>query len=112
MIQNHNADDYRIILLQMLPVSEQPRERLLQLWIRHNLRMYSITIISGSLELFLPNLATVIQPLLQKGKKWVWSSKCSQAMKSAKQLLTTSKVLTHYDTKLPLKLAADASHYG
>ena len=64
---------------------------------------------------FLPNLATIIQPLndlLQKGKKWVWSSECTQAMKTAKQLLTTSNLLTHYDATLPLKLAADASQYG
>ena len=33
-------------------------------------------------------------------------------MDKAKQLLTTSKVLTHYDTTLPLRLAADASQYG
>ena len=64
---------------------------------------------------FLPNLATIIQPLndlLQKGRKWVWSSECTQAMKTAKQLLTTSNLLTHYDATLPLKLAADASQYG
>ena len=64
---------------------------------------------------FLPNLATIIRPLndlLQKGRKWVWSSECTQAMKTAKQLLTTSNLLTHYDATLPLKLAADASQYG
>ena len=33
-------------------------------------------------------------------------------MKTAKQLLTTSNLLTHYDATLPLKLAADASQYG
>ena len=64
---------------------------------------------------FLPNLATVVKPLnelLQKGKKWSWSSKCTQAVRTAKQLLTTSNVLTHYDPTLPLELAADASQYG
>ena len=64
---------------------------------------------------FLPNLATVVKPLnelLQKEKKWSWSSKCTQAVRTAKQLLTTSNVLTHYDPTLPLKLAADASQYG
>ena len=64
---------------------------------------------------FLPNLAAIVQPLndlLQKGKKWAWSPKCSQAVKTAKQLLTTSNLLTHYDPTLPLKLAADASQYG
>ena len=64
---------------------------------------------------FLPNLATIVKPLnklLQKGKKWIWSSQCTQAVRTAKQLLTASNVLTHYDPNLPLKLAADASQYG
>ena len=64
---------------------------------------------------FLPNLATIVKPLndlLQKGKKWSWSSTCTQAVRTAKQLLTASNVLTHYDPTLPLKLAADASQYG
>ena len=33
-------------------------------------------------------------------------------MRTAKELLTTSNVLTYYDPTLPLKLAADASQYG
>ena len=52
---------------------------------------------------FLPNLATVVKPLndlLHKGQRWRWSTECSQAMDKAKQLLTTSQVLTHYDTTL------------
>ena len=64
---------------------------------------------------FLPNLASLIQPLndlLQKGRKWNWSTQCVQAVKAAKQLLTTSNLLTHYDPTLELKLAADASQYG
>ena len=64
---------------------------------------------------FLPNLATIIQPLndlLRKDQKWDWTEECSQAMDSAKQLLTASNLLTHYDPSLPLKLAVDASQYG
>ena len=64
---------------------------------------------------FLSNFATILHPLhdfLLKGKKWVWSTRCSQAVKTIKQLLTTSTVLTHYDYTLPLRLAADASSYG
>ena len=64
---------------------------------------------------FLPNLAAIVQPLnelLQNEKKWIWSSKCTQAVQTAKQLLTASNILTHYDPTLPLKLAADASQYG
>ena len=63
----------------------------------------------------LPNLAGIVQPLnnlLQKEKKWIWSSKCTQAVQTAKQLLTASNILIHYDPTLPLKLVADASQYG
>ena len=64
---------------------------------------------------FLPNLATLLHPLnrlLQKDRKWKWSAECDQAFQSAKDALTSSKVLVHYDPALPLKLAADASAYG
>ena len=39
---------------------------------------------------FLPNLATIIQPLndLLQNKKWSWSKECTQAVNTAKQLLT------------------------
>ena len=77
----------------------------------------AVVIISRTTELLLelPNLATILHllhDLLLKGKKWVWSTPCSQAVKTAKQLLTTSTVLTHYDYTLPLRLATDASSYG
>ena len=64
---------------------------------------------------FLPNLATVLHPLnelLQTKRKWKWSSECNSAFQEAKKLLTTSHVLAHYDAKLPICLAADASAYG
>ena len=64
---------------------------------------------------FLPNLATVLHPLnelLQTKRKWKWSSECNSAFQEAKKLLTTSHVLAHYDAKLTICLAADASAYG
>ena len=64
---------------------------------------------------FLLNLAMVIQPLndlLQKDKKWSWTEECSRAVDTAKRLLLQSKVLVHYYSGLPLRLAADASQYG
>ena len=66
----------------------------------------------GYYRKFLPNLTTVLQPLnelLQKNHKWVWSNECSRAVEKVEWLLTTTDVLTHYDPKLPLRLAADAS---
>ena len=40
-----------------------------------------------------------------------WTSKCAQAF-AAKQALTSSQVLVHYDPSLPITLAGDASAYG
>ena len=65
---------------------------------------------------FLPHLATILQPplneLLQKGKKWNWTIGCTQAVNTARDLLKTSNLLTHYDSTLPIRLATDASQYG
>ena len=64
---------------------------------------------------FLPNLAALLHPLnrlLQKGSKWNWSSDCERAFQQAKEKLTSAPVLAHYDPKLPLRLAGDASAYG
>ena len=64
---------------------------------------------------FIPNLSTILHPLnelLQKCQKWKWTNECSQAVRQAKDALTSSPVLTHYDPGLPLKMAADASAYG
>ena len=64
---------------------------------------------------FLPNLATLLHPLnllLKDGCEWAWTQECSQAFKSAKELLVKAPVLCHYDPKLPIKMAGDASAYG
>ena len=64
---------------------------------------------------FIPNLATLLHPLnglLRSGVKWQWSAQCRQAFEKAKEALQASSVLVHYDTDLPLVLAADASSYG
>ena len=64
---------------------------------------------------FIPNLATLIHPLnslLQHGKPWAWTKDCSQAFQQAKEALSSSSVLVHYDPSLPITLAGDASAYG
>ena len=60
---------------------------------------------------FLPNLSTEIKPLnelLEKNPKWVWTERCARAFEKAKELVTSDVVLTHYDPKLPVRLACDA----
>lgn len=64
---------------------------------------------------FISNLSEILQPLnklLQKNTKFDWSEECEKAFKSAKQVFISSKCLVHFDPKLPVTLATDASPYG
>ena len=64
---------------------------------------------------FLPNLSTHLAPLytlLSKQKLWKWTSAQDKAFNESKDLLTSSSHLVHFDPKLPILLACDASAYG
>ena len=64
---------------------------------------------------FLPNMSTVLSPLyqlLQKDVKWRWTSDENNAFLASKDLLTSSSLLVHFNPKLKLMLACDASAYG
>lgn len=64
---------------------------------------------------FIPNLSSLIYPLnnlLRQKTTWRWTKACSDAFTAAKEQIVSSNVLTHYDTTLPVRLAADASAYG
>ena len=61
---------------------------------------------------FIPNVATLLYRLLQKDQPWEWSSDCEQAFAESKKCLVNAPMLAHYNPKLPLVLAADASAYG
>ena len=64
---------------------------------------------------FLPNMSTVLSPLyklLQKSTKWQWTTEQNKAFSASKELLTSSCLLVHFDPKLSLTLACDASAYG
>jgi hypothetical protein len=64
---------------------------------------------------FISNLASLLHPLnelLRRDTPWVWEECCAQAFSEAKQALTSSSVLMHYDPTLPISLAGDASAYG
>ena len=61
------------------------------------------------------NLSTVVPPLtdLMKAKAvHVWSSRCQQAKKNAKRLLTSTPVLAAPRVDLSFTLQVDASHVG
>ena len=64
---------------------------------------------------FLPQLATIVHPLnglLKAGAQWQWTKQCQTAFQKCKTLITSEKVLAHYNPDLPLRLACDASPYG
>ena len=62
-----------------------------------------------------PNFATVAEPLYRLTKKkvpWKWSREQENAFRELKELLSSENVLVHYDQKLPLGIACDASSVG
>ena len=64
---------------------------------------------------FIHNLSSILHPLnqlLQKNREFEWTAQCEEAFQTAKDSLTSSSVLVHYDPKLPVVLETDASPYG
>ena len=64
---------------------------------------------------FLPNMSSNLAPLnqlLHKQARWVWTDKERRAFEASKQLLVSSQTLAHFDPKLQIILAWDASAYG
>ncbi|GFX45009.1 transposon Tf2-8 polyprotein [Trichonephila clavipes] len=64
---------------------------------------------------FIPNLSTrvaLFNNLLQKGTKFLWTAECEKAFKALKQEIASDRILSHYDSKLPLVLQTDASPVG
>ena len=64
---------------------------------------------------FLPNMSTVLAPvyrLLRKDVKWSWKEEQRKAFDSSKKLLMSFDLLVHFDPKLDIVLACDASSYG
>ena len=60
---------------------------------------------------FLPNLASTLAPLyslLEKYRAWSWRQEQELAFNKAKQLLTSAKVLVHFDPEKSLLLSCDA----
>ena len=49
---------------------------------------------------------------LKKDKKWRWMPECQTAFDQIKKALTSNLFLAHYDPKLEIIVASDASSYG
>ena len=64
---------------------------------------------------FLPNLSALLSPLhslLQASTKWSWTLAHTKAFEEAKRLLSSSKVLVHFDPAKRVVLSCDASARG
>ncbi len=78
----------------------------------HRLRMSRSWTLLTYYGKFLPNLAINLAPLyklLGQQVEWTWKSAQERAFVKTKQLLVSSQLLFHFDSKLPLMLACDAS---
>ncbi|XP_014671627.1 PREDICTED: uncharacterized protein K02A2.6-like [Priapulus caudatus] len=64
---------------------------------------------------FLPNLATLTEPLYRLTKKdipWNWGSSEQATFQQLKQVLCTNSMLAHFDPSLPIGVSCDASEVG
>jgi hypothetical protein len=64
---------------------------------------------------FISNMSLHFQPLynlFKKRVKYHWSAECQKYFDYIKSVITSAKCLTHYDPKLEVRLATDASSYG
>ena len=64
---------------------------------------------------FVENLSSKMHPLfalLKKDVGWNWSAECEEAFSYAKEVLSSDRVLVHYDPSKELVLGVDASPYG
>lgn len=64
---------------------------------------------------FFEHLSTTLYPinnLLKNDIPFLWDKKCEDAFKKVKSEMQSDKFLVHYDPRLPLLLATDASPYG
>nr|KAG5699654.1 hypothetical protein BaRGS_005102 [Batillaria attramentaria] len=64
---------------------------------------------------FIPNLATMAEPLYRLTKKaspWKWGEEEQAAFEQLKNVLSSDQVLVHFDPDKPVGLACDASNVG
>jgi len=88
----------------------------------HNLRapkdLHELRVLLGMVNYyakFMPNQATLLAPwyeLLRKEVPFHWTRECAEVLTQLKKLLTSDKLLVHFDPQKPIVLACDASPYG
>lgn len=64
---------------------------------------------------FIPNLNVLLAPLyllLKKDSKFIWSKDCKISFENCKKIISSTKVLIHYDPKKPIIITTDASDKG
>ena len=64
---------------------------------------------------FIPNASARLKPLydiLHKDQRWSWNTAQQDSFDLSKKLLSSNRVLVHYDPCRPLYLECDASPYG
>ena len=64
---------------------------------------------------FILDMATLVNPpnrLLAQNVSWCWPDHCQKSFEKLKAALENSPLLTHYDSKKPVRLAVDASSCG
>ena len=96
-----NPDKIKVITAMLCPQNQEELQSFL------DMVNYYARFISG-----LGTNCACLNNLLQKHKKWQWSSKHTKAMESIKKLLTSADALAHYDPSLPLSLVCDTSPVG
>ena len=63
----------------------------------------------------LSNISSLLAPLHELTRldtKWKWGAIHQNAFEQSKELLSSSKMLAHYDRQLPFVVSSDASAYG
>ncbi|XP_055714390.1 uncharacterized protein K02A2.6-like [Phlebotomus papatasi] len=64
---------------------------------------------------FVPSMSELRAPLdrlLKNGVSWKWSKACQDSFRRFKEILGSELLLTHYDPKMPILIASDASSYA
>ena len=61
---------------------------------------------------FLADLSATLNKLLRKDVEFNWSTDCDESLNKIKEALSSAEALAHFDPKVQLGLACDASKVG